>query len=181
VLEAFIGVIIVLYFGVLLKFDAAKVVIIPCSVWSGSVQLRCRLVRYAHQHLRQRAHRVREPRRQAVPVYEIPEGGMSVGMLLISVELFLMLCILLFIPGDYAGRASSASPSASRSARRRSGSPVDLHEDRRHRVRPDEDRLNIKEDDAQPGRHRRLHGDNAGDSVGPSADGSRPTESPAWR
>src|SRR5437879_8307025 len=38
------------------------------------------------------------------PVYAIPlKAGMSVGMLLISVELFLMLCILLFIPGDYAG------------------------------------------------------------------------------
>src|SRR3989475_405667 len=38
------------------------------------------------------------------PLYAIPlKAGMSVGMLLISVELFLMLCILLFIPGDYAG------------------------------------------------------------------------------
>src|SRR3989475_10377084 len=38
------------------------------------------------------------------PLYAIPlKAGMSIGMLLISVELFLMLCILLFIPGDYAG------------------------------------------------------------------------------
>src|SRR5207248_3543363 len=38
------------------------------------------------------------------PIYAIPlRAGMSIGMLLISVELFLMLCILLFIPGDYAG------------------------------------------------------------------------------
>src|SRR5438309_642645 len=38
------------------------------------------------------------------PIYAIPlRAGMSVGMLLISVELFMMLCILLFIPGDYAG------------------------------------------------------------------------------
>ena len=39
-----------------------------------------------------------------LPVYSIPlESGMSIGMLLISVELFLMLCILLFVPGEYAG------------------------------------------------------------------------------
>jgi K(+)-stimulated pyrophosphate-energized sodium pump len=38
------------------------------------------------------------------PIYAIPlRSGMSIGMLLISVELFMMLCILLFIPGDYAG------------------------------------------------------------------------------
>src|SRR4030095_14461598 len=38
------------------------------------------------------------------PLYAIPlRAGMSVGMLLISVELFIMLCMLLFIPGDYAG------------------------------------------------------------------------------
>src|SRR5437588_12445255 len=43
-------------------------------------------------------------RGEAFPVYAIPlKAGMSIGMLLISVELFLMLCILLFIPGDYAG------------------------------------------------------------------------------
>src|ERR1700722_18705604 len=38
------------------------------------------------------------------PVYQIPlEAGMSIGMMLISVELLIMLIILLFIPGDYAG------------------------------------------------------------------------------
>src|ERR1700674_3429379 len=38
------------------------------------------------------------------PCYAIPlQAGMSIGMLLISVELFMMLCILLFVPGDYAG------------------------------------------------------------------------------
>ena len=49
-------------------------------------------------------------------------SGMSVGMMLISVELLFMLAILLFIPADVAGPASSASPSASRWALRRSGS-----------------------------------------------------------
>jgi len=38
------------------------------------------------------------------PVYQIPlEAGMSIGMMLISVELLMMLIILLFIPGDYSG------------------------------------------------------------------------------
>src|SRR5208283_230938 len=38
------------------------------------------------------------------PVYQIPlEAGMSIGMMLISVELLIMLFILLFVPGDYAG------------------------------------------------------------------------------
>src|SRR5208337_932892 len=38
------------------------------------------------------------------PVYQIPlEAGMSIGMMLISVELLIMLFILLFIPADYAG------------------------------------------------------------------------------
>src|SRR5271165_6244472 len=38
------------------------------------------------------------------PVYQIPlEAGMSIGMMLISVELLIMLIILLFVPGDYAG------------------------------------------------------------------------------
>src|SRR5205085_6075331 len=38
------------------------------------------------------------------PCYSIPlKAGMSIGMLLISVELLIMLFILLFVPGDYAG------------------------------------------------------------------------------
>src|SRR5271170_2850663 len=38
------------------------------------------------------------------PIYSIPlQAGMSIGMMLISVELLMMLIILLFVPGDYAG------------------------------------------------------------------------------
>src|SRR3954470_22570735 len=38
------------------------------------------------------------------PIYAIPlKAGMSIGMMLISVELLMMLCILLFVPADYAG------------------------------------------------------------------------------
>ena len=54
------------------------------------------------------------------PVYQIPlEAGMSIGMMLISVELLIMLFILLFVPGIMQGRASSDSPSVNRWARRR--------------------------------------------------------------
>src|SRR5713226_10752919 len=105
VLEAFIGVIIVLYFGVLLKFDASKVLIILAFsligiggsygvAWFGM-----RINTFANSRTAF-ASLAGKP----FPVYAIPlKAGMSVGMLLISVELFLMLCILLFIPGDYAG------------------------------------------------------------------------------
>jgi hypothetical protein len=59
------------------------------------------------------------------PTYAIPlQAGMSIGMLLISVELFLMLIILLFVSRRTRALASSASPSASRSAPRRSASPA---------------------------------------------------------
>jgi len=47
-----------------------------------------------------------------------------------------------------------------------------LHQDRRHRLRSDEIVFKIKEDDARnPGVIADCTGDNAGDSVGPSADG----------
>jgi K(+)-stimulated pyrophosphate-energized sodium pump len=97
---------------------------------------------------------------------------MSIGMMLISVELLIMLCILLFIPGDYAGPVSSVSQSVNRwrggSAYRRRH----LHQDCRHRVDLMKIVFKIKEDDARnPGVIADCTGDNAGDSVGPSADG----------
>lgn len=77
------------------------------------------------------------------PCYAIPlQAGMSIGMMLISVELLIMLCILLFIPGNYAGPcfigfAIGESLGAAAAANRRR----DLHEDRGHWIRPHEDRL----------------------------------------
>ena len=101
-------------------------------------------------------------------------AGMSIGMLLISVELFMMLCILLFIPRRLRRvRASSASPSANRSARRRSALPA-ASSRRSPTSASDLMKIvfNIKEDDARnPGVIADCTGDNAGDSVGPSADG----------
>src|SRR5690242_14850891 len=108
------------------------------------------------------------------PVYAIPlKAGMSIGMLLISVELFLMLCILLFIPGDYAGPCfigfaigESLGAAALRIAGGIFTKIADIGSDLMKIV------FNIKEDDARnPGVIADCVGDNAGDSVGPSADG----------
>ncbi|HYM23440.1 MAG TPA: sodium-translocating pyrophosphatase [Vicinamibacterales bacterium] len=108
------------------------------------------------------------------PIYAIPlRAGMSVGMLLISVELFMMLCILLFVPGDYAGPCfigfaigESLGAAALRIAGGIFTKIADIGSDLMKIV------FNIKEDDARnPGVIADCTGDNAGDSVGPTADG----------
>jgi K(+)-stimulated pyrophosphate-energized sodium pump len=108
------------------------------------------------------------------PIYAIPlRAGMSVGMLLISVELFIMLCILLFIPGDYAGPCfigfaigESLGAAVLRIAGGIFTKIADIGSDLMKIV------FNIKEDDARnPGVIADCTGDNAGDSVGPTADG----------
>jgi K(+)-stimulated pyrophosphate-energized sodium pump len=108
------------------------------------------------------------------PCYQIPlQAGMSVGMVLISVELFIMLFILLFIPGDYAGPCfigfaigESLGAAALRVAGGIFTKIADIGSDLMKIV------FKIKEDDARnPGVIADCTGDNAGDSVGPSADG----------
>src|SRR5213595_937381 len=108
------------------------------------------------------------------PCYSIPlKAGMSIGMLLISVELVIMLFILLFIPGDYAGPCfigfaigESLGAAALRIAGGIFTKIADIGADLMKIV------FNIKEDDARnPGVIADCTGDNAGDSVGPSADG----------
>src|SRR5216684_456009 len=108
------------------------------------------------------------------PIYAIPlRAGMSIGMLLISVELLLMLCILLFIPGNLAGPCfigfaigESLGAAALRIAGGIFTKIADIGSDLMKIV------FNIKEDDARnPGVIADCTGDNAGDSVGPSADG----------
>ena len=175
ILEAFIGVIIVLYFGVLLKLDAMKVLIILLFsligiggsygvAWFGM-----RINTFANSRTA-----FASLGGKPFPVYAIPlKAGMSVGMLLISVELFLMLCILLFIPGDYAGPCfigfaigESLGAAALRIAGGIFTKIADIGSDLMKIV------FNIKEDDARnPGVIADCTGDNAGDSVGPSADG----------
>src|SRR5438105_1413155 len=108
------------------------------------------------------------------PINHIPlQAGMSVGMMLISVELLMMLIILLFIPGDYAGPCfigfaigESLGAAALRIAGGIFTKIADIGSDLMKIV------FKIKEDDARnPGVIADCTGDNAGDSVGPSADG----------
>jgi K(+)-stimulated pyrophosphate-energized sodium pump len=108
------------------------------------------------------------------PIYAIPlRAGMSIGMMLISVELLIMLCILLFVPGDYAGPCfigfaigESLGAAALRIAGGIFTKIADIGSDLMKIV------FKIKEDDARnPGVIADCTGDNAGDSVGPSADG----------
>ena len=101
------------------------------------------------------------------------KAGMSIGMLLISVELLIMLFILLFIPRDYAGPCfigfaigESLGAAALRIAGGIFTKIADIGADLMKIV------FKIKEDDARnPGVIADCTGDNAGDSVGPSADG----------
>src|SRR6184192_966906 len=108
------------------------------------------------------------------PISAIPlKAGMSIGMLLISVELLIMLFILLFIPGEYAGPCfigfaigESLGAAALRIAGGIFTKIADIGSDLMKIV------FKIKEDDARnPGVIADCTGDNAGDSVGPSADG----------
>jgi K(+)-stimulated pyrophosphate-energized sodium pump len=174
-LEVFIGIIIVLYFGFLLHFEAVRVVIIllfsliGIAGSYGVAWFGIRINTFANSRTA-----FASLRGNAFPVYAIPlKAGMSIGMLLISVELFLMLCILLFIPGDYAGPCfigfaigESLGAAALRIAGGIFTKIADIGSDLMKIV------FNIKEDDARnPGVIADCTGDNAGDSVGPSADG----------
>src|SRR3989440_6398466 len=102
ILEIFIGAAIIFYFGFLQHLELYRVVIIlvfsiigilgSYSVaWFGIRVNTFANSRTAFASLKGKPY----------PCYFIPlEAGMSIGMLLISVELFLMLCILLFVRGD---------------------------------------------------------------------------------
>jgi K(+)-stimulated pyrophosphate-energized sodium pump len=108
------------------------------------------------------------------PVYAIPlQAGISIGTLLISVELAIMLAILLFVPGEYAGQCfigfaigESLGAAALRIAGGIFTKIADIGADLMKIV------FKIDEDDARnPGVIADCTGDNAGDSVGPTADG----------
>jgi K(+)-stimulated pyrophosphate-energized sodium pump len=174
-LEAFIAVVIVLYFGVLLQYSALRVsVILLFSVigiagsygvaWFGIRVNTFANSRTAFAGLRGKPY----------PISQIPlESGMSIGMMLISVELLMMLIILLFIPRDYAGQCfigfaigESLGAAALRIAGGIFTKIADIGSDLMKIV------FKIKEDDARnPGVIADCTGDNAGDSVGPTADG----------
>ena len=111
---------------------------------------------------------------RAYPIYAIPlKAGMSIGMVLISVELLLMLLILLFVPRELAGKCFlgfAVGESLGAAALRVAGGIftkiADIGADLMKIV------FHVKEDDARnPGVIADCVGDNAGDSVGPTADG----------
>src|SRR5688572_16857534 len=175
ILEVFIGIVIVLYFGVLSGFEPFRVAIILAFslvgiagsygvAWFG-----IRVNTFANSRTA-----FASLEGKPFPLYAIPlRAGMSIGMMLISVELLIMLCILLFIPGDYAGPCfigfaigESLGAAALRIAGGIFTKIADIGSDLMKIV------FKIKEDDARnPGVIADCTGDNAGDSVGPSADG----------
>ena len=175
VLEVLIGAVIVLYFGVLQHMEPVKVVIIVIFsligiagsygvAWFGIRVNTFANCRTAFASLRGKP----------FPTYAIPlKAGMSIGMVLISIELLIMLCILLFVPADFAGPCfigfaigESLGASALRIAGGIFTKIADIGSDLMKIV------FKIKEDDARnPGVIADCTGDNAGDSVGPSADG----------
>jgi K(+)-stimulated pyrophosphate-energized sodium pump len=175
ILEIFIGAVMVLYFGVLTATPASQVVVI--LIFSligiagsyGVAWFGIRVNTFANSRTAFASLRGKPYYCYAIPL----QAGMSIGMLLISVELFIMLCILLFIPGDNAGACfigfaigESLGAAALRVAGGIFTKIADIGADLMKIV------FKIKEDDARnPGVIADCTGDNAGDSVGPSADG----------
>ena len=175
ILELFIGIIIVIYFGVLQHFEPFRVaVILAFSVLGiagsyGVAWFGIRINTFANSRTA-----FASLKGKPYPAFAIPlKAGISIGMLLISVELFMMLAILLFVPGDYAGQCfigfaigESLGAAALRIAGGIFTKIADIGSDLMKIV------FNIKEDDARnPGVIADCTGDNAGDSVGPTADG----------
>jgi K(+)-stimulated pyrophosphate-energized sodium pump len=175
ILWVFIGVIISLYYGLLQHFGIGKLAIILLFslvgiggsygvAWFGIRINTLANSRTAFAGLRGKP----------FAVHEIPlRSGMSIGMALISVELLIMLCILIFIPGKLAGACfigfaigESLGAAVLRIAGGIFTKIADIGSDLMKIV------FNIKEDDARnPGVIADCTGDNAGDSVGPTADG----------
>jgi len=174
-LWAFIAVIIVVYFGALLHFEATKVgTIVLFSIVGilgsyGVAWFGIRINTLANSRTAFASLGGKPYPTMAIPL----QAGMSIGMLLISVELVIMLFILLFIPGDWAGPCfigfaigESLGAAALRIAGGIFTKIADIGSDLMKIV------FKIKEDDARnPGVIADCTGDNAGDSVGPTADG----------
>jgi K(+)-stimulated pyrophosphate-energized sodium pump len=175
----FIAVVIVLYFGVLAPVPGKSVAVtLPIILGFSLVGIAgsygvawfgIRVNTFANSRTA-----FASLRGKPYPIYHTPlEAGMSIGMMLISVELLMMLLILLFIPGDYAGPCfigfaigESLGAAALRIAGGIFTKIADIGSDLMKIV------FKIKEDDARnPGVIADCTGDNAGDSVGPSADG----------
>ncbi|HVT15814.1 MAG TPA: sodium-translocating pyrophosphatase [Thermoanaerobaculia bacterium] len=174
-LELFIGAVMVFYFGWLQHFPAAKVFtilifsLIGIGGSYGVAWFGIRVNTFANSRSA-----FASLRGKPFPTYAIPiKAGISIGMLLISIELVMMLAILLFVPRDYAGPCfigfaigESLGAAALRIAGGIFTKIADIGSDLMKIV------FNIKEDDVRnPGVIADCTGDNAGDSVGPTADG----------
>ena len=175
ILEIFIGAVMLLYFGYFQGFPPVKlftVIMFSLVGIAGSYGVAwygIRVNTFANSRTA-----FASLKGKPFPCYQIPlSAGMSIGMVLISTELLIMLCILLFIPGDYAGPCfigfaigESLGAAALRVAGGIFTKIADIGADLMKIV------FNVKEDDARnPGVIADCTGDNAGDSVGPSADG----------
>jgi K(+)-stimulated pyrophosphate-energized sodium pump len=175
----FIAVVIILYFGVLAPVPGKSIAVtLPIILFFSLVGIAgsygvawfgIRVNTFANSRTA-----FASLRGKPYPIYDTPlQAGMSIGMMLISVELLMMLLILLFIPGDYAGPCfigfaigESLGAAALRIAGGIFTKIADIGSDLMKIV------FKIKEDDARnPGVIADCTGDNAGDSVGPSADG----------
>ncbi|HUB80875.1 MAG TPA: sodium-translocating pyrophosphatase [Bryobacteraceae bacterium] len=174
-LECFIAVIIVFYFGLLKGeafFNVLIILLFSVIGITGSFSVAAfgmRVNTFANSRTA-----FASLKGKAYPCYDIPlQAGMSIGMLLVSVELLIMLFILLFVPGHLAGSCfigfaigESLGAAALRVAGGIFTKIADIGSDLMKIV------FKIKEDDARnPGVIADCTGDNAGDSVGPSADG----------
>ena len=174
-LWSFIAVVILVYFAVLLHFSALKVaIILAFSVlgmagsyfvaWFGIRVNTLANSRAAYASLGGNPYRA----------FNVPlQAGMSIGMMLISIELLMMFSIILFVPGSYAGPCFigfAIGESLGAAVLRLAGGIftkiADIGADLMKIV------FHVKEDDARnPGVIADCTGDNAGDSVGPTADG----------
>ncbi len=174
-LEGLIASTIVLYFGWLRAYPATKVgAIVACSLlgiagsW-GVAWFGIRVNTYANSRTAFASLRGKPFATHAIPL----QAGISIGTMLICVELLVMLSILLYVPADFVGPCflgfaigESLAAAALRIAGGIFTKIADIGADLMKIV------FNIKEDDARnPGVIADCAGDNAGDSVGPTADG----------
>src|SRR3989449_6250486 len=177
ILWVFIAVVIVMYFGWLAPVHPVAVTLPIILIFSlvgiagsyGVAWFGIRVNTFANSRTA-----FASLRGKPYPIYSTPlQAGMSIGMMLISVELMMMLFILLFVPGDFAGPCfigfaigESLGAAALRIAGGIFTKIADIGSDLMKIV------FKIKEDDARnPGVIADCTGDNAGDSAGPSAHG----------
>ena len=173
-LWAFIAVVIIVYFAVsgIPAWQIAVIILFSLIGMAGSFGVAWFGIRINTFANSRTSHAALKGEKWAV--HDIPaRSGMSVGMVLISLELFLMLIILVFLPVDLAGKSfigfaigESLGASALRIAGGIFTKIADVGSDLMKIV------FKIDEDDPRnPGTIADCTGDNAGDSVGPSADG----------